>query len=488
MVDQLVCGIDSSTQSTKVELRDAGSGELVATGRGAHPITSPPTSEQDPQTWWSALRDALGEVDGHLADVAAVAVAGQQHGLVLVDDAGDPLRPAKLWNDTTSAPHARALVERHGAQAWADDVGSVPVASFTVTKLAWVADNEPAALDRTSRVMLPHDYLTWRLTGEHVTDRGDASGTGWWSPRDGSYAPSLLGLVVDDPHGWLERLPRVLGPDEPAGRVTTAAAEATGLPTGALVTCGTGDNMAAALGLGLEAGDVVMSLGTSGTLYAVSDDPTADASGLVAGFADATGRYLPLVCTLNATGVTEMVARLLDVDVGALADLALDAGTPGTPLVLVPYLEGERTPDLPTSTGLLTGLRRGTGRADLARAAHLGVLCGLFAGVDALTRSGVALGGRRFLVGGGARSAAYRAFAADLWQAPVVVPAAEEAVAAGACVQAAGGLHGEPPGEVARRWSLGTGTTIEPSGVVDADEVRATYADAADAAARLAGD
>jgi xylulokinase len=292
--------------------------------------------------------------------------------------------------------------------------------------------------------------------------------------------------VVDDPDGWVSRLPRVLGPEEPAGRVTAAAAQATGLPGGALVTCGTGDNMAAALGLGLGAGDVVMSLGTSGTVYAVSDHPTADPTGLVAGFADATGRYLPLVCTLNATGVTEMVAQLLGVEVGMLAELALDADASPSPPVLVPYLEGERTPDLPTATGLLTGLRRGTGRADLARAAHLGVLCGLFAGVDALAASGVTLDGRRFLVGGGARSAAYRAFAADLWQAPVVVPAADEAVAAGACVQAAAGLHGEPPGAVARRWSLGTGTTVDPPDLIAADVVREAYATAADAAAQLA--
>ena len=486
MDEQLVCGIDSSTQATKVELRHARSGELVATGRGAHPATSPPASEQDPRAWWSALGGALAQVESHLGAVAAVAVAGQQHGLVLVDDAGDPLRPAKLWNDTTSATHARALVDRHGAQAWADDAGSVPVASFTVTKLAWVAEHEPQSLERTRGVMLPHDYLTWRLTGAHVTDRGDASGTGWWSPRAGAYVPSLLALVVDDPDAWVDRLPRVLGPEEAAGHVTEAAAQATGLPAGALVTCGTGDNMAAALGLGLGTGDVVMSLGTSGTLYAVSDEPTADASGLVAGFADATGRYLPLVCTLNATGVTEMVARLLAVDIAALAELALGDGASQSPPVLVPYLEGERTPDLPTATGLVTGLRRGTGRADLARAAHLGVLCGLFVGVDALAGSGVTLDGRRFLVGGGARSAAYRAFAADLWQAPVVVPLADEAVAAGACVQAAAGLHGEPPRALAQRWSLGAGTTIHPPGLIDADAVRAAYATAAEAAAHLA--
>jgi xylulokinase len=359
---QLVCGVDSSTQSTKVELRDADNGMLVATGRGAHPPTSPPASEQDPTAWWAALREALAQVSEHLPDVAAIAVAGQQHGLVLVDERGEPIRPAKLWNDTTSAPQAHDLAVRHGAAAWAHAAGSVPVASFTITKLAWMAKNEPRHLERTRRVMLPHDYLTWRLCGEHVTDRGDASGTGWWSPGRGRYDAALLGLVVDDAGAWLDRLPRVLGPDEPAGRVTDAAADDLGLPAGALVTCGTGDNMGAALGLGLQPGDVVMSLGTSGTLYAVSETPTADEAGLVAGFADATGRFLPLVATLNATLVTDTIARLLDIDVGTLERLALDARTPDVPLVLVPYLEGERTPNVPTATGLLTGLRTSGGR------------------------------------------------------------------------------------------------------------------------------
>jgi len=483
---QLVCGIDSSTQSTKVELRDADNGALIVTGRAGHPPTSPPASEQDPRAWWSALRDALAQVRDHLSDVAAVAVAGQQHGLVLLDGAGEPLRPAKLWNDTTSAPQARELVARYGATAWAEAAGLVPVASFTVTKLAWVAEHEPELLARTRRVMLPHDYLTWRLCGEHVTDRGDASGTGWWSPHRGRYDAELLGLVVDDPDSWLDRLPRVLGPEEPAGRVTKAAAEELGLPAGALVTCGTGDNMAAALGLALQPGDVVMSLGTSGTLYAVSETPTADDSGIVAGFADATGRFLPLVCTLNATLVTDTVARLLDVDVDTLERLALDAKAVDAPPVLVPYLEGERTPDLPTATGLLTGLRTRTTREDLARSAYLGVLCGLFAGVDALAGSGVDLSGRRFLVGGGSRSSAYSGFAADLWDATVIVPTAVEAVAAGACVQAAGVLGGRSLISTAQHWQLDAGTHIAPPGRLDGRAVRTAYDAAAAAAASLA--
>jgi xylulokinase len=481
-----VCGVDSSTQSTKVELRDLDSGALIASGRAAHPAATPPASEQDPRAWWQALTDALGQVSQHLPDIAAIAVAGQQHGLVLLDADGTPLRPAKLWNDTTSAPQARALVERRGAAAWAQATGSVPVASFTVTKLAWVAEHEPDHLARVERVMLPHDYLTWRLCGEHVTDRGDASGTGWWSPRRGGYDADALRHVVDDPQAWLQRLPRVLGPSEPAGRVTAGAAKELGLTEDVVVACGTGDNMAAALGLGLRAGDAVMSLGTSGTLYAVSETPTADTSGLVAGFADASGNYLPLVCTLNATLVTDTVARLLGVDIDALGRLALDAGPRDTPLVLVPYLEGERTPDLPSASGLLTGLRTATSRSDLARAAYLGVLCGLFAGVEALEDNGVDLAGRRFLVGGGARSQVFQAFAADLWGRPVTVPAADEAVAAGACVQAAAGLTGQPLAGTAQRWELGSGTEVDPPGVLDAAAVRAAYAHAAAAAAMLA--
>ena len=181
----LVVGVDSSTQSTKVEARDISTGVVVATGHAAHPPTTPPVSEQDPSAWWEALVVAIGQLGDHRADVVAMSVAGQQHGLVLLDGAGSPLRPAKLWNDTTSAPQAERLAAELGAEQWAAACGSVPVAAFTITKLAWVAEHEPDVLDRVAMVMLPHDFLTWRLTGEHVTDRGDASGTGWFDPVAG---------------------------------------------------------------------------------------------------------------------------------------------------------------------------------------------------------------------------------------------------------------------------------------------------------------
>ncbi|MBA2730380.1 MAG: xylulokinase [Actinomycetota bacterium] len=485
MTARLVCGIDSSTQSTKVELRGVEDGTLVATGRALHPPTSPPVSEQDPGAWWDALLEALAHVAEHLGDVVAVAVAGQQHGLVVVDAGGRPVRNAKLWNDTTSAPQAVALTERLGAEAWARACGLVPVASITVTKLAWLAEHEPHNLARVDRVMLPHDYLTWRLCGEHVTDRGDASGTGWWSPRHGEYDAELLATAVESAQSWLPRLPRVLAPDEPAGVMPSDLAEELGLQAGVLVAAGTGDNMAAALGLGLRRGDVVVSLGTSGTVYASSDIPTADASGLVAGFADATGRYLPLVCTLNATKVTDMVGRLLGVDPPRLASLALEVPSDAA-LVLVPYLDGERSPNLPAATGLLTGLRTATTPADLSRAAHVGVLCNLLEGSDALCRAGVAVSGRRLLIGGGARSPAYRQLAADLWDHRVVVPQTEETVATGACVQAATVVSGSAFDEVTTDWGLGAGTVVEPSGNVDAAAQRAAYRTAASAAADLA--
>ncbi|MEM7342313.1 MAG: xylulokinase [Actinomycetota bacterium] len=471
----LVLGIDSSTQSVKVEARDLDTGAVVATGSAAHPPTTPPVSEQDPQAWWQALVGATTAIGPHRADVVAMAVAAQQHGLVMLDDSGTAVRPAMLWNDTTSAPQADELTTTRSPQVWADACGSVPVAAFTVAKLARVAATEPAALDRVARIMLPHDYLTWRLTGRHVTDRGDASGTGWFDPATNTYQPDLLAAAVGADSGWLDRLPEVLGPTEVAGELTTEAADVLGLPAGIPIGPGTGDNMGAALGLGLRPGDLALSLGTSGTVYAVSTTATHDPSGAVAGFADATGRFLPLVCTLNATGVTDTVAAWLGTDAPGLSELALSADPGFGGVTLIPYFDGERTPNLPDATGLFAGLRRTTTRADLARAAHDGVVCGLLDGLDALRACGVAADGRLHLVGGGARSAAYRQRTADLWGAPIRVPDADEAVATGAAVQAAvvAGAAADASA-VAERWNLGVGHDVEPAGT-DGAEVRAAY-------------
>lgn len=441
----LVAGVDSSTQSCKVVIRDADTGALVRSGSAPHPDGT----EVDPRHWWTALQAAF-DAAGGVADVAAIAVAGQQHGMVCLDEDGEVVRDALLWNDLRSAPDALDLIAEldGGASAWATATGSVPVASFTVTKLRWLARSEPDNAARTAAVCLPHDWLTWRLGGAAsldslATDRGDASGTGYWSPADGTYRPELLRLAF----GGTPALPTVLEPHASAG--TTGA--------GAVLGCGTGDNAGAALGLAAAPGDVVVSIGTSGVISAVSATPTADASGLVAGFADASGRYLPLACTLNAARVLDATARLLDVDHAELARLALTAPGGADGLVLVPYLEGERTPNRPDATGSLHGVRlTNLTPANLARAAIEGLLCGLADGVEALQACGVPVQ-RALLIGGGARSEAVCEIAPSVLGMPVLVPPPGEYVADGAARQAAWALRGgaeqpvwAPSGEAVR--------------------------------------
>jgi xylulokinase len=465
-----VAGVDSSTQSTKVEIRDAESGTLLGSGRAAHPAVAPPVSEQDPQAWWAAFELAFEEATraaraNGRESVDAISVAGQQHGCVVLDESGDAIRPAKLWNDTTTAPDAEWLLGQlpGGAAGWAQACGSVPVAALTISKLSWLYRSEPENWSRLRRVCLPHDWLTMQLTGEFVTDRGDVSGTGYWSPSEQRYRWDLL-EIVDGDFDWASAVPRVLDPIEPAGSWNDIT-----------VGPGTGDNMAAALGLGLDPGDVVISIGTSGTVFVVSDRPTADPSGAVAGFADATGRYLPLVCTLNAAKVTDAIARLLGVEPAAFDELALSSepGAGGT--TLVPYFDGERTPNRPDATGSIVGLRSDVTREHTARAAVEGVVCGLLEARDALAHHARVDGGRTMLVGGGALSAAYRQVLADLSGDEVVTTDLDETVATGACVQAAATLAARAPEDVRSSWSVGAERVTTPN-EIDRDEIRQRFA------------
>jgi xylulokinase len=441
-----VVGVDSSTQSCKVVIRDLATGAVVVSGRAAHPDGT----EVHPDAWWVALLAAVADAGG-LADASAIAVAGQQHGMVVLDADGRVIRPALLWNDTRSAPAADALIAEFGAAELARRTGSVPVASFTATKLRWLRDAEPERAARVAAVALPHDWLTWRLRGygpagesplgpvldELTTDRSDASGTSYWSPGSGDYDRELLAAAL----GHDAILPRVLGPAEAAG--TTA--ELSGIPAGLVIGAGAGDNAGAALGLGAHAGDVVVSIGTSGTVFAVTDTPAADASGAVAGFADASGGFLPLVATLNAARILDATAALLGVDHDELGRLALAAEPGAGGLVLKPYFEGERTPNLPDATATLFGMTlASTTRENLARAAVEGLLCGLADGLDAVR--GVGVEARRILlIGGAAQNPAVASIAAQVFDVPVVVPQPGEYVALGAAAQAAWALSGSRP-------------------------------------------
>ncbi|CUR59293.1 Xylulose kinase [metagenome] len=449
----LVLGIDSSTQSTKALLVDAADGTVVARGTAPHPDGT----EVDPRAWLAALDLASA---GLLDRAEAISVGGQQHGLVALDDNEVPARDALLWNDTRSATAAGQLIEEWGGPAaCAEAVGSVLVASFTASKLRWVRDHEPEVAARVARVLLPHDYVSAHLSAPGTaafTDRGDASGTGYFSTSLGSWRPDLASAAL----GHDVDLPQLVAPG------TIAAHTA----SGQVLAGGTGDNMAAALALDLQPGDILVSVGTSGVASAVTDRPVIDPTGQVTGFADAAGGFLPLVATVNAARILDLQARLLGVGLDELADLALAAPAGAGGVTILPYYGGERTPNRPAATGTWAGLTDATSRADLARAAFEALLCSLADAVDHLVAAMGRPAGRILMVGGATRSPALQALAPAILGRPVLLPAPDEYVAMGAARQAAWALAGtaEPP-----RWPLADTVTLEAD---PTPEVRETYA------------
>jgi xylulokinase len=441
-----VVGVDTSTQSTKALVVDVATGRVVASGQARHTVTGGDRRESDPGEWWDALCSALEQCGDVVREAKAISIGGQQHGLVTLDAAGRPVRPAMLWNDVRSAPQTRRLIEELGGpEAWAERTGSVPSTSFTVTKWAWLTENEPEAAARVAAVRLPHDYLTERLTGEGTTDRGDASGTGWWASAREEYDTKTLEHIGLDP----ALLPRVVRPGEAAGTVRA------GLPLaeGVLVAPGTGDNAAAALGLGVRPGTPVMSLGTSGTVYAVTGRRPADPTGTVAGFAAANAGWLPLACTLNCTLAVDRTAELLGIDRQAVE--------PGSGVTMLPYLDGERTPALPHASGLIHGLRHDTTAGQLLQAAYDGAVHALLAALDLVLDEDADPSAPLLLIGGGARGTAWRDTVRRLSGRPVQIPRAQELVALGAAAQAAGLLTGEDPAAVARRWNTAEGPVLD---------------------------
>ncbi|MFJ9682381.1 xylulokinase [Streptomyces sp. NPDC101194] len=455
----VVIGVDSSTQSTKAAFVDAGTGRLLSVGRAPHVVTGEAGArESDPEVWWRALCDAvaagLKESGVAASAVTGIAVAGQQHGLVVLGPDGRSLRPAMLWNDTRSAPQAAALTAAlGGAAAWTARTGSVPVAAITASKWQWLRENEPENAAGAAAVRLPHDFLTERLTGAAVTDPGDASGTGWYSTATGAYDPGLLELLGLD----ASLLPEVARTGATRiGSLTSEAADALGLPASIAVAAGTGDNMSAAVGLGLGGAGLldhpVLSLGTSGTVFAASR--TRPASTALSGFAATDGTYLPLACTLNCTLAVDKIAALLGLD--------REDAVPGGEAVLLPYLDGERTPDLPTAAGLLTGLRHDTTPQQLLGAAYEGAVVTVLRALDELLRAcgldpadpEVAARPLR-LIGGGARGHAWVETVRRLSGRPLIVPDSGELVALGAAALAAAAATGDDPVSISTGWDTG---------------------------------
>ena len=468
----LVAGVDSSTQSCKVVIRDLETGALVREGRASHPNGT----EVNPSAWWAALNESIAQAGG-LDDVSAISIGGQQHGMVVLDTDGKVIRDALLWNDTRSAGQANDIVAKFGAQGIADLTGSLPVASFTATKLLWLKQNEPENAAKVAAVCLPHDWLTWRLAGYGpagesnlgpdlsalTTDASDASGTGYFNPKTGEYVNEVLEFVL----GHLPIVPKIIEPSQAAHNITRDSGSELKIGAGA------GDNAAAAFGVLAKAGDVVVSLGTSGTVFAVSETATNDSTGTIAGFASASSDFLPLVCTLNAARVLDSMSAMLGVDHNELGQLALQSTAGAEGVVLVPYFEGERTPNLPDAKAGLHGLTlKNNTRANIARAAIEGMLCGLAAGLQALELAGVKTE-RVILVGGAAANPAVQQIAAEVFGAPITVPAPGEYVANGAARQAASILLGSAPD-----WKIETLAQISTSGQGPALAQYKKYADA----------
>ena len=464
MANQLIAGVDSSTQSVKIVIRAADTGELVREGRAPHPDGT----EVDPIHWKNALDSAIAQAGG-LEDVAAISVGGQQHGMVALDESGEVIRPALLWNDTRSAVQAESLnAEMGGNQAIADAVGSVLVASFTASKVRWMAENEKKNADRVHSIALPHDWLSWQLQGgkdfsKLFTDRSDASGTGYFDPKSSTYRRDIVAkALLSDRDVYL---PTIIAPSTFGGITTT------GIP----IAPGAGDNAGAALGVQAEPGDVVISLGTSGTAFAVSTTSTHDSSGAVAGFADASGRFLPLVCTLNAARIFDAATTILGKTHDGVGALALSSVPGAHGLTLLPYFEGERTPNRPSATGVFSGMNiANSNPADIARAMIEGMLSGLADAVQALADLGVDIK-RVLIIGGAAKNPAVGQIASALFGRPVLIPPAGEYVADGAAKQAAWALLG---GATPPVWDLGKATHIEAAATPEVLEKYRTLRDA----------
>ncbi len=442
-MSDLFIGIDSGTQGTKIVILDAGKEVVVSEAHASHEIIEHDdgTREQDP-AWWveaieRAMRSALSRPGVTAANVRAIGVSGQQHGMVALDRNGSVLRPAKLWCDTSTAREAEALTERLGGNgAVLELIGNSIAVGFTASKVLWLKEHEPERYARLRTMLLPHDYINYWLTGEKTAEFGDASGTAYFDVRSREWSKRVLD-AIDATGKVRDCLPRLIESDQPAGTVRRTIAAQLGLPPNVLVSCGGGDNMMAAIGTGnVRPGVVTTSLGTSGTIYAFSERPVVDAQGELASFCSSDGHWLPLVCTMNVTVSTEATRDLLGLDLAEFNAKAASAPPGSGGVTLLPYFNGERTPPLPHARASLHGLTSSNmTSANLCRASMEGATFGLRYALDVLTRNGIVPSEIR-LVGGGAQSALWRQIVANVFGFPVVCPEITEAGALGAAIQA----------------------------------------------------
>nr|WP_298250455.1 xylulokinase [uncultured Halomonas sp.] len=437
-------GVDCGTQSTKVVVVDVDRGHVLGEASRPHALTEGANGrrEQAPADWIAAFRGAFGDVVARSGiearAIRGIGVSGQQHGMVALDHWGEPVHPAKLWCDTETAPWNNALVERLGGDAGCrDKLGLVLQTGYTASKLAWLRETHPDAYRRIDTLLLPHDYLNFWLTGERVSEAGDASGTGYFDTRRRCWRTDVFAAIA--PELDAERvLPRLIDSHEPAGRVRPALARELGLADDVVVSSGGGDNMLGAIGTGnIAPGIVTLSLGTSGTVCAYSPEPLYAANTLAANFCASSGGWLPLICTMNVTSATNRVRELFGLDLMAFDERVAGAPIGAEGVSVVPFFNGERVPMLPQASASFLGLTsRNTTQANLCRAVVEGATFGLHYGLEQL--GGLAADAEQIrLIGGGARSRVWRQMVADVLGTPVICPVITDAAALGAAIQAA---------------------------------------------------
>jgi xylulokinase len=437
-------GIDCGTQGTKAIVLDAVNGKVLGEGSGAHHMISGANGrrEQDVQEWLNAFEQAtaaaLQQAGVSGADIQAIGVSGQQHGLVMLDESAQVLRPAKLWCDTESAAENDRLLDYLGGETGSlERLGIAIAPGYTVSKLLWSKEQFPELFARIDRILLPHDYLNYWLTGRSCSEFGDASGTGYFNVRTREWDLEILQHI--DPSGRLVKaLPELIEAHQPVGKILPAIAERLGLNPDAIVSSGGGDNMMGAIGTGnIAPGSITMSLGSSGTVYAFAEEGNVNSQPSVATFCSSSGGWLPLICTMNLTNATSAIRELFALDIGAFNAAVASSPIGAQGVLMLPFLNGERVPALPHATGSILGLdSTNLSQANLCRAVVEGTTFGLRYGLDLLRDSGIKSDNIR-LIGGGAKSAVWRQIVADIMDTPVICTTGTEAAALGAAIQAA---------------------------------------------------
>lgn len=481
----VVCGIDLGTQSCKIILYNPHTRHILAKSQAPLNISAKNDGTREQKAAWyeQALLDCFMAIPTEVRlSIDAIGVSGQQHGFVPLDADGHVIRPVKLWNDTSTAAECEELtVKAGGESSLLAETGLLMLPGYTAPKIFWLKKHEPQAYAQLRHVLLPHDYINFLLTGAYVTECGDASGTALFDVRTRTWSQRICSLIDQN---LIEFLPYIIEPDMPAGRVRADAAKRFGIPEGALVAAGGGDNMMSAIGTGtVRDGFLTMSLGTSGTLYGYSNTPVIDPDGNLAAFCSSTGGWLPLLCTMNCTVASEQIRTLMGMSVEELNTYAQSAPIGAEGLVVLPYFNGERIPNLPNGRASINGATAANfNRENLARAAMEAAIFGMRIGLDSFKKLGFEAREIR-LTGGGAKSQLWRHIVANVMALPVRVPEEEEAAAFGAalqalwCLEKASGRARSIEELVDTQVTIGSDSAVEPepTAVARYEEAYSTY-------------